>query len=446
MKNILVLGAGLVAKPLITYLLDQPDYRVTVASRTVTKAEALVRGHKRGGATTLLIDDKKSLAKLVADADLVISLVPYIYHVTVARSCIKQRKHMVTTSYVSKSMADLDREARSSGITILNEIGLDPGIDHMSAMRIIDKAHERGGRVVSFESYCGGLPAPEANDNPFGYKFSWSPKGVVMAGRNSAQYLKHGETIKIAGEKLFDHHWPKHIETIGELEAYPNRDSISYIDLYNISETKTMLRGTLRYPGWCKTMKKIAELGLLDDTVKNIRGMRFSDFTARLIGVAESNNLAEDTARFLKVEEGSDVMKRLEWLGLLSNDPLPLEEGSGLDILAAQMSSKMPYRQNERDMVILHHDFVVEFRDEKKKEEVTSSLIDFGIPNGDSSMSRTVGLPAAIGAKLILEGKISAPGVRIPVERSIYEPVLTELERLGIICKEETRIQETRIL
>ncbi|MGB2989140.1 MAG: saccharopine dehydrogenase C-terminal domain-containing protein, partial [Candidatus Zixiibacteriota bacterium] len=235
MKKVLVLGAGLVSKPLVQYLLDQPDFHVTVASRTVSKAEKLVGDHPRGKALPLNVKDTDTLRNLISDADLAISLVPYAHHVTVANFCIELKKQMVTTSYVSAAMKELDQKAKDAGVLILNEIGLDPGIDHMSAMRIIHDVQNKGGRIASFYSYCGGLPAPEANTNPWGYKFSWSPRGVVLAGKNPGRYLKDKKEVKIASEDLFAHFWPMNIEGVPPLEAYPNRDSIPYLEIYGIA-------------------------------------------------------------------------------------------------------------------------------------------------------------------------------------------------------------------
>ena len=437
MKNILVLGAGLVAKPLVRYLLEQPDFHVKVASRTVSKAEALVDNHPGGETEALNVKNSAQLEDLISKADLAISLVPYAYHVTVAELCIKHKKHMVTTSYVSDAMNALDQRAKEAGILLLNELGLDPGIDHMSAMKIIHDVQNKGGEIVSFESNCGGLPAPEANTNPFGYKFSWSPRGVVMAGRNAAHYLKDGKEVKIAGEHLFDNHWTTTVEGLGEFEVYPNRDSMPYIELYGIQSTKTMFRGTFRNLGWCKTLKKIVDLGYLSDKeLDGLSNVSFAEFTHRLIR-ASNGNLKEALAKYVKIEKDSDVMQRLEWLGLLSEDKLSLEIGSPLDILTARMLEKMPYQPGERDMIILRHEFLAECPKENRKEAITSTLIDFGIPYGDSSMSRTVGLPAAIGTKFILTGKIALTGVHIPVSAEIYQPVLAELEEQGIVCKEK---------
>ncbi len=438
MKKVLVLGAGLVAKPLVRYLLDQPDFQVKVASRTVSKAEKLVGDHPRGEAQPLNVNDTATLRNLISDSDLTISMVPYTHHVTVADLCIELKKHMVSTSYVSEAMKKLDQKAKDVGVLILNEIGLDPGIDHMSAMRIIHGVQNKGGRIASFYSYCGGLPAPEANTNPWGYKFSWSPRGVVLAGKNSARYLKDKKEVKIASEDLFSHFWPMDIEGLPPLEAYPNRDSVPYVQIYGISDADSMYRGTLRYPGWCQTMKKVVDLGLLDEIEQNVKGLSYADFLRKLIKKEKGDDLKKDLANYLKIEGDSEPIKRFEWLGLLGDEMIPFEKSSPLDVFANRLLEKLKYEEGERDMIILHHDFTAEYP-ENRKEKITSTLIDYGIPNGDSAMSRTVGLPAAIGAAMILNGRIKDTGVHIPVSPTIYQPALEELEKLGIVCKEKSQ-------
>ncbi len=438
MKKVLVLGAGLVSKPLVDFLLAQPDFHVKVASRTVSKAEKLVGDHPRGEAQSLNVNDTDELRNLISEADLTISLVPYAHHVTVANFCIELKKHMVTTSYVSQAMQNLDRKAKDAGILILNELGLDPGIDHMSAMRIIHGVQNKGGKIASFYSYCGGLPAPEANTNPWGYKFSWSPRGVVLAGKNAARYLKDKKEVKIASEDLFTHFWPMDIEGVPPLEAYPNRDSVPYVELYGITNADSMYRGTLRYPGWCETLKKVVNLGLLDETEQNVKGLSYADLMWKLIQKTKGDNLKKELTAYLKIDEDSEPIRRFEWLGLLGDDTIPAEKSSPLDVFADRLLEKLKYEEGERDMIVLHHNFRAEYPG-GKKEKITSTLVDYGIPHGDSSMSRTVGLPAAIGATLILNGKIKKTGVHIPVSPEIYEPALDELEKLNIVCKEKSQ-------
>jgi len=433
-KNVLVLGAGLVSRPLVRYLLDEPEFHVKVASRTVSKAEKLIQEHPRGNAQALNVKDTEQLRDLIKECDIAISLLPYTYHVKVAEMCIEFKKNMVTTSYISAPMKALDEEARKANVLILNEIGVDPGIDHMSAMRIIHNVENNGGKVVSFRSYCGGLPAPEANTNPFGYKFSWSPRGVLMAGRNDAKYLENGKVVEIPGRELFKHHWPLEIEGEGMFETYPNRDSLPYIETYGLKHAHTMFRGTIRNIGWCDTLYCIAKLGLLSDAERDdLKGITFDDLTRKLVNTKEGISTREATEKFLGDDATEKVLDMLDWLGLFGSETLP-EENNLLDIMTDKFLEKMPYEKNERDMIILFHDFLAEWSDKKKR--ITSTLIDFGIPGGDSSMARTVSLPAAIATKMILKGKINVIGVHAPVLPGIYNPVLDELETMNIVCKE----------
>lgn len=438
MKKVLVLGAGLVSGPLIHYLLDQEGFEAKVATRTREKAERLVGGRANGIAEQVDVNDEKALERLIAETDLAISLLPFVYHPLVARLCVKHRKSMVTTSYVRDEMRALDSAARAAGVILLNEIGVNPGIDHMLAMEVIDRVRGRGGELVGFSSYCGGLPAPEANTNPFGYKFSWSPRGVVLAGKNPARYLEDGRVVSVPGEELFEHHWPVQIEGFGTLEGYPNRDSIPYRETYGVPQVKTIFRGTLRYPGWCETLRAIARLGYLDEAERNdLAGLRWCDLTARLVG-SPGKAVKKELARFLGLQVDSSVVSNLEWLGLLSAEPLPRGARSYLDILVEQMLDKMRYAPGERDMLVMQHEFTVKDRD--RRERIVSTLIDYGIPHGDSSMSRLVGLPAAIATKLILKGEVDLVGVHVPVLPELYAPVLAELRKLGVAFYEKEEV------
>ncbi len=437
MKSVLVLGAGLVTKPLVQYLLKH-DFRVRVASRTVSKAKNLVGDHPNGEAIEWTVDRKDELKKMIGEADLTICLLPAAYHTMVAEMCIELGKNMATTSYVSPAMKALDEPAKKAGVVILNESGVDPGIDHMSAMRIIHAVAKKGGKVVSFMSYCGGLPAPEANTNPYGYKFSWSPRGVLLAGKNDGRYRKDGKEVSVPGSELFSHFWHVEIPGIGELEAYPNRDSLGYIDLYGLQGIPTMFRGTLRYKGWCDTLKATVDLGYVDTTEKEWRGMTFTDLGWQLVGKEPDGDLRAAFAEKLNIPSDSFIFDNFAWLGLFSAEPIPVEKGGIIDILTARMLEKMSYEPGERDMIILYHHFLAEYPD-GKKEEITSTLIDYGIPHGDSSMSRTVSLPAAVGARMILDGEFSQPGVWVPVIPELYNPVLDELETMNIKCEEASR-------
>ncbi|HYA49232.1 MAG TPA: saccharopine dehydrogenase C-terminal domain-containing protein [Burkholderiales bacterium] len=436
MKKVLVCGAGLVAGPLVRYFIDRPDYSVIVADMEVERARRLVAGHPRGEARALSVEDRAALMTEIRRADLVVSMVPYVFHPVIAAAAIEAGRSVVTASYVSPAMRELDGRAREKGVIILNELGLDPGIDHMEAMRIIHEAHTDGGRVLAFTSWCGGLPAPEANTNPFGYKFSWSPRGVLLASKNQAKYLKDGRVVVIPAERLFAEPEVVAIPGLGEFEGYPNRDSLSYREVYGIPEAGTVFRGTLRNAGWCRTLMKMGELGLLEEApVRDWTGRTYRDFLGLLVQAPAGADVKTAVARRLRLEPGSEVISSLDWLGLFANEPLPVTKGSALDILAARMIERLVYAPGERDMVILRHEFLVEGRD-GRKERVLSSLIDYGIPDGDSSMSRLVGLPAATGARMILEGRIRETGVRVPVTPDIYNPILDELAGLGVRFEE----------
>lgn len=445
MPKVLVLGAGRVARPLVRYLLDQRDMTVTVADQTVSQAEAIVAGHPRGTPESVNINDKSKLQSFIRSHDLAVSLLPAPLHPTVAELCIKHRKHMVTTSYVSPAMRALDEPAKRAGVMILNEAGLDPGIDHMSAMKIIHDVRNRGGKVVSFKSYCGGLPAPDCNDNPWGYKFSWSPRAVCTACKNAAEYRLDGKTIHIAGPDLFTDCTPgMHIEGVGELEAYPNRDSLGYIDLYGLTGIDTMMRGTLRYPGWCETMKNVFDLGMLDEVPTTYpEGTSFAEFMTTFLRNTADADIRKRVAVQLGLAESSAVLERFDWLGLFGDDLISRtgSETTPLDILATRMEEKMSYGQNERDMVILRHEVQVTFSS-GPDEHIVSTLIDFGQVDGDSAMARTVSFPSAVAAKLILSGNVPAVGVHIPVLPEIYGPVLAELSGMGIAFVEETLRQD----
>ena len=425
----------MVVKPIVQHLLKS-GIQVTVATRTKSKADEMIAGHPNGRSMAWTVEDEATLDKLVADHDLSVSLLPYAYHLMVAKHCLKHKKNMVTTSYVKPEMRALDAEAKKAGIIILNELGLDPGIDHMSAMRIIDHVHDKGGKIDEFYSFCGALVAPEVDKNPFNYKFTWAPKGVVMAGNNDGKYLRNGKIFEIPTQNLFKNPVKVDFDKVGPLEVYPNRDSLPYVELYGIPETKTMFRGTFRYTKWCEVIDAMKKVGLISFDKFNMTGMSLADMVAKLIGASDSKDIKKKTADFLKVGIDSNPIVAMEWLGLFSNTPINKGEESPFEVTSDIMIEKMMIKENERDMVVMQHTFVASYPD-GKKEVIRSRMLDFGTLKTDTSIARTVALPAAVGVEMILEGKISAKGVHIPVLPEIYNPILDSLEKLDIRMEEE---------
>jgi saccharopine dehydrogenase-like NADP-dependent oxidoreductase len=435
MKNILVLGAGKIARPLLRYLLNRRDYRLVVGTLDVERAQQLLDDHPHGRAIHVDVEDGAKVEALVHESDIVVSLLPAHHNPRLARLAIEQGKNLINTSYVAPEMLALDAEARAKGVLLLCEIGLDPGIDHMSAVRVIHQLSAAGGKLNAFTSCCGGFPAPDANTNPWGYKFSWSQRGVLLAGRNPARYLRKGETIDIPGPELFGHHWPYEVEGQGVFEMYPNRDSLKYIEPYRLGGIQGMFRGTLRYPGWCETMRAAARLGLYDIEERDWpEGTTYADFVARLLPRA-AGGLVARLSEYLELDRDSFVIARLEWAGLLSDRPIGERRASPLDVFCRRLTKLMVYEQGERDMVALRHGFAASFPD-GHSVRVISSLVETGEPFGDTAMARTVSLPAAVATDLALRGELHAVGVQIPVHREIYDPVLDELAEHGIRFRE----------
>jgi saccharopine dehydrogenase (NADP+, L-glutamate forming) len=435
MRKVLILGAGLVAKPIIEYLLEN-SFRITVASPMKPRADEMIKGHPHGTALDWSMDDPGTLEKLVDEHDITVSLLPFRYHYDVALVCLQKKKSLVTTSYIQPQMQALDVAARKAGVIFLNEIGLDPGIDHMSAMKLIDHIHSKGGNVEEFYSLCGALPAPEAADNPLRYKFSWSPKGVILASRNSAQYLKDGQRITVESENLFRDKFKKFIPGVGIMEVYPNRDSINFINIYGITEARTVYRGTFRYEGWCETLDAMKRINMFDDTAIDYTGKTFADFISERAGISNDENLKLNLCSKLGLSESSAAINSLDWLGFFNHNKMGYRTSTPFEVTSDQMIRMMPLGNNERDMVLLQHLIEASYPD-GKKETITSLMLDYGTPATNTSIARTVSLPAAVATSLILEGKIDQKGVHRPVSQEIYKPVLSELEKLGIRMEDE---------
>ena len=340
---------------------------------------------------------------------------------------------MVNASYVSPEMQALDEEARAKGLLFLCECGLDPGLDHMAAMKMIHTIQQEGGTVTEFYSYCGGLPAPEADDNPFHYKFSWSPKGVLLAILNGARYLENGQEVEYSSAELFQAVRSFEVEGMA-FEAYPNRDSVPYRERYGLQGVRNLFRGTLRYRGWTELMDALKKLNFLDQNPLPFE-TPFApvQLTAHCLGVPGEQAAATLEERMPDPPGGRGV-KAFQWLGLLDDTPREWQGTTPLECLAELMQSKMSYRPGERDMVVLHHQLTAEFSGEVRHYRAT--LLDFADSRG-TAMARTVSLPTGIVTRLLLQGKIKLSGVQIPVYPEIYEPVLEEMQRLGVAFKEE---------
>jgi len=435
MKKVLILGAGLVAQPMVQYLLDK-NFKVSVASNTPDRAKAMIGDHPSGQTIFWEADDEETLDTLVAGHDLTVSLLPYRFHVMVAKHCLKSGKDLVTSSYVKPEMLALDEEAKQAGLIFLNEMGLDPGIDHMSAMRIIDKIHSNEGAVLEFYSLCGALPAPEAADNPFRYKFSWSPKGVILAGNNDAHFLYNGREVPIPTMDLFKDPFEVDFPEVGVLDVYPNRDSIAYQKIYGIPEARTVYRGTFRYKGWCETLDVMKRLNLISGEPFDMKGMTYADMICHQIRSRNSSNIRKQVAAFLNIPFSSYALGAIEWLGLFKQEPMGRGIDSTFEVTSDLMIGKMGLGPDERDMVVLQHTFLAGYSD-GRKEVIRSRMLDFGTQKTNTSIARTVALPAAISAEMILRGKITVKGVHIPVIPEIYNPVLEQLESMNIKMVEE---------
>ena len=443
MKKVLILGAGMVVKPIVEYLLDH-QIPLLIASPMKQRADAMINGNPLGSSVDWLMDDPEALDKLVAEHDIAVSLLPYKYHADVAKVCLKYKRSLVTTSYVQPEMKSLDAAARKAGVLFMNEMGLDPGLDHMTAMKIIDYVHLKGGKVEEFYSLCGALPAPEAADNPLKYKFTWSPKGVILASRNSALYLKKGKETFIDAVNLFKDRFSYSYPEIGELEVYPNRDSISYLNIYDIPEAGTMFRGTFRYKGWCETLDAMKSINMLDDSVADYERMSYSEFIAERAGV-DIKDLRKKLAEKLGISEYSTAIKSLEFLGFFEDEKLHYQETTPFEITSDRMIKRMMLPDNERDVVLLQHIILATYKN-GTREVIKSSLTDYGTPATNTAIARTVALPAAIAARMILDDKIMLSGVYRPVLPQIYVPVLNELKTLGIKMNEEYGLPESEMM
>lgn len=426
MKNILLFGAGKSASVLIEYLLDnaaENNWRVTIADADKELIEQKTKGHRAAAAVAVDISDEQKRKTLIVDSDLVISMMPPFLHILIAKDCAEYSKHLLTASYADDEIKKLSDEVNKKDILFLCEMGLDPGIDHMSAMQLIHDIKEKAGKITSFKSHCGGLVAPESDNNPWHYKISWNPRNVVLAGKAGAEYLENAHLIREEYEDLF--HAERIIETgdtsIGTLSYYPNRNSISYIDLYDLHDAKTFVRTTLRYPAFMAGWKNIINLKLTDEVpAYNSEGLTLAGFFRQHM----------DKYKFT-LPEDETVKEQLYFLGWFDEETM-INKGliSAADGLQFALETKLVLAPSDKDMIVMQHEIEYELAGEKKT--VVSSLVVKGRDSIHTAMAKTVGLPLGIAAKLILNGTIKLSGLHLPVIKEIYEPVLKELEDNGI--------------
>lgn len=442
MKNILVLGAGRSSASLIDYLLKnsaENNWFVSVSDASLDLAIEKINGHPSGRAITFDVNNDSLLQESVSEADIVVSLLPPSLHILAAKKCVALKTPMVTASYVSGELASLDKQAKAAGIILLNECGLDPGLDHMSAMKIIHDVKEQNEKLISFKSYCGGLVAPECNDNPWGYKFTWNPRNVVLAGQGGdAKYLESNVVQSVSYEQLFLKTEKINVSGLGELEAYANRDSLSYIQSYGLEGISSMFRGTLRMPDFCVAWGAIIKLGLTDDDKKisNSGNMTWKELMTQLAPPAK------DFADYPELFSGpNSVSKKIQWLGIFSDEPVNPQARTAAQALQFLLEKKWKLSEQDKDLIVMQHEFIISRPESDTemvfaKRKIISSLIVKGKDQIHTAMAMTVGLPLAIATKLILQGKIKSTGIVIPVLKEIYEPVLAELENLDIKFRE----------
>lgn len=444
MKKILVLGAGLSASSLIRYLLahaEMYNWQVRVVDQSLEMVERKLNKHPRGVALTINALNQEERLPEIAQADLVISMLPARFHIDIARDCLALKKHLITPSYISPEMKALHQEVKEAGLLFMNEIGVDPGIDHMSAMRIIDELRGKGATITSFKSYCGGLIAPESDNNPWHYKFTWNPRNVVLAGQGgAASFIHNGEYKYIPYNRLFDRLDRITISEYGKFEGYPNRDSLSYRTLYGLDTIPTLYRGTLRRPNFCKGFNVFCELGMTDDSyiMRNSATLTPRGFLNAFLPYNYGISVEDKFKMFLR-EDRMYLYDQFEFLGIFEKDEtFGMADASPAQLLEKLLTQKLSLEEDDKDMLVMYHEF--EYTQNATRYKIISSMINLGEDKTYTAMSNTVGLPVAIAAKMILNGAIIEKGVTLPVHKEVYEPILAELETFSIRFDETEQV------
>lgn len=443
MQRILILGAGRSSAHLIHYLLEkstEKEWVIRIGDLVLANAVQKSNNHPNASSFELNADDDSQCSLEISQADLVISMLPAFMHIDIAKECIKHRKHLITPSYVAPEMWELDSTARDNGVLILNEMGVDPGIDHMSAMQIIHRLQAQGARLESFESFTGGLIAPESDNNPWNYKITWNPRNVVLAGYGgTARFQQNGKLKFIPYHKLFERITEVKIDGHGGFDGYANRDSIKYKEIYNLPDIPTLYRGTLRREGFCKAWNALIQLGLTDDSfeIENPSGLTWRELTASFVEGDAGADLEKNVKSYLQADEV--VMAKLTWLGIFDPHPVGISKGSPAVALQNLIEKKWVLDAGDKDLIVMWHRFF--FTHHGQRHRLESYLVTPGEDPVYTAMSKTVGLPMAIAARLILEGQFdNLRGVQLPVIPEIYNPVMEELHQFGISFVEKEEV------
>lgn len=445
MKQILILGAGLSSTYLIDYVLKHSrahEWFVTVGDMNLKLARKSIGGHPNGVAIKFDVNDSDMRATHIQKADLVVNMLPPAFQYIVAIDCVHFARPMVSASYQDKRIKRLDMEATRKGVLLLTEMGLDPGIDHMIAMSVIDKIRKRKGKIAGLKSYGGALPAPDSLTNPLKYFITWNPRNVVMAGEHGAQFLDKGQIKMVPFHNLFQYSWPVKVDGVGDMEVYPNRDTLVYQSNFDIKQAATIMRGTIRYPGWCETWLQIVRLGMPNEmlSIPNLPEMTYREFTELFIPMdVNGSSLEQRVANYLQINPTGHIMNNLKWLGLFSDRKIGDVGDTAAEVLIHLLKSKLKFDKDSRDMVILVAEIEASFPGPKPNRELhTMTLVEYG-DRGFSAINKTVGLPIGVAAKLILEEKIPLTGSQLPTHPLIYEPVLKELKAAGLTFRQKKK-------
>ena len=441
MRNILIIGAGRSASSLIKYLLNkstQENLQITIGDLSLELAEKKTNNHPNAKAIALDIQNIKQRQAEIQKADIVISMLPAHMHIEVAKDCVIFKKNMVTASYISDAMQALDAEAQANNLIFMNEIGLDPGIDHMSAMKVINEIKDKGGKMLLFESFCGGLVAPESDSNLWNYKFTWAPRNVVLAGQGgAAKFIQEGRYKYIPYNKLFRRTEFLHIEGYGKFEGYSNRDSLKYKSVYGLDDVLTLYRGTIRRVGFSKAWNMFVQLGMTDDTyaIENSETMSYREFINSFLPYSATDSAEIKTRMQLGIEQDDIMWEKLLELDLFnSNKIVGLKNASPAQILEKILTDSWTLQPDDKDMIVMYHKFGYELNGVEK--QIDSKMVCIGDDQTYTAMAKTVGLPVAMAALQILNGKIKTPGVQLPINKEVYEPILKELEEFGVVFNE----------